>query len=140
MGQAISKLTIKGYKSIRSLENFELRNINILIGPNGAGKSNFVDFFRLLQAMMEGNLAFHVMKHGGCDDFLFNGPKHTTRIETELKFPEYFVYSCSLLPTVDEKFIIEREGFGAHKFLGGFESNLIDVKNDETSIERKDDE
>ena len=32
MENAISKLTIKGYKSIRSLENFELRNINILIG------------------------------------------------------------------------------------------------------------
>jgi hypothetical protein len=32
MGNAITKLTIKDYKSIRSLENFELRNINILIG------------------------------------------------------------------------------------------------------------
>ncbi len=56
MGQAISKITIKGYKSIRSLENFELRNLNILIGPNGAGKSNFVSYFHLLRAMVNKGL------------------------------------------------------------------------------------
>jgi len=53
MTQALDKLTIKGFKSIQILENFELTNLNVLIGGNGAGKSNFIDFFRLLRAMME---------------------------------------------------------------------------------------
>ena len=53
MPQSLDKLTIKGFKSIQSLENFELRNLNVLIGGNGAGKSNFIDFSRLMQAMME---------------------------------------------------------------------------------------
>ena len=29
MGKPVGKLTIKGYKSIRSLEEFELRDLNI---------------------------------------------------------------------------------------------------------------
>jgi len=53
MAQPLDKLTIKGFKSIRTLEDFELTNLNILIGGNGAGKSNFIDFFRMLRAMME---------------------------------------------------------------------------------------
>jgi len=38
----VSKLTIAGFKSIRELRDFELRNLNVLIGANGAGKSNFI--------------------------------------------------------------------------------------------------
>jgi predicted ATPase len=53
MPHALDKQTIKGFKSIQALENFELTNLNILIGGNGAGKSNFIDFFRMLHAMME---------------------------------------------------------------------------------------
>ena len=35
---AISKLTIKGFKSIRELVDFELRDLNVIVGANGAGK------------------------------------------------------------------------------------------------------
>ncbi|EGM0232178.1 TPA: AAA family ATPase, partial [Campylobacter jejuni] len=38
----LNKITIKGYKSIKDLSKFELKNLNILIGANGAGKSNFI--------------------------------------------------------------------------------------------------
>ena len=34
----LKRLTIRGFKSIRTLEDFELRNLNVLIGANGAGK------------------------------------------------------------------------------------------------------
>ncbi|MBI3759176.1 MAG: chromosome segregation protein SMC, partial [Deltaproteobacteria bacterium] len=40
MNATISKLTIEGFKSIRKLEDFKLRTLNVLIGANGAGKSN----------------------------------------------------------------------------------------------------
>jgi len=49
MGNPLNKMTIQGFKSIKTLENFELKDLNVLIGANGAGKSNLVDFFRLLR-------------------------------------------------------------------------------------------
>jgi len=73
MGQGISKLTIKGYKSIRSLENFELRNLNILIGPNGSGKSNFVSFFCFLKAISKHSLGSFVTQQGGANRLLYFG-------------------------------------------------------------------
>ena len=49
MMSKLDKLTIKGFKSIKSLEDFELKDLNVLIGGNGAGKSNFVQLQRLEQ-------------------------------------------------------------------------------------------
>ena len=43
MGRQIDKITLRGFKSIRDLEDFPLKNLNILIGANGAGKSNFTE-------------------------------------------------------------------------------------------------
>lgn len=80
MGQAISKLTIKGYKSIRNLENFELRNINILIGPNGSGKSNFIDFFSFLREISQGRLQKYVDYQGGADKIFYLGSKITKEL------------------------------------------------------------
>ncbi len=80
MGQAISQLTIKGFKSIRCLENFELRDLNILIGPNGAGKSNFIQFFELLRAVAKGQFQLYVGREGGADRVLFLGLKMTTEL------------------------------------------------------------
>ncbi len=106
MTQSLDKLTIKGFKSIRALENFELTNLNVLIGGNGAGKSNFIDFFRMLRAMMElplpglasANLQAYIADGGGSDDFLFNGPKVTEQIEVETRFgPNGFASSLRQL-------------------------------------------
>lgn len=87
MGHALSKLTIRGYKSIRNLENFELRNLNILIGPNGSGKSNFVEFFRIMEEIAKGRqkgLDRYVQYMGGADRLLFLGAKVTPFIEVEI--------------------------------------------------------
>lgn len=43
----LKRLSIRGFKSIRELEDFELRNLNVLIGANGAGKSNFIALFQM---------------------------------------------------------------------------------------------
>ncbi len=42
MSYSLDKLTILGFKSIRELRNFELRNLNVFVGANGAGKSNLI--------------------------------------------------------------------------------------------------
>jgi predicted ATPase len=124
MGCALDKLTIQGFKSIKSLEEFELTNLNLLIGGNGAGKSNFIDFFRMLCEMMRGKLATYIKSHGGCDDYIFNGPKYTTRVEMKLKFKKRYEYSCSLLPTVDESFMIEKRHLERMIFLAGLKAIL----------------
>ncbi|MGB7512416.1 MAG: AAA family ATPase [Pelodictyon phaeoclathratiforme] len=46
MKGAIKKISISGFKSIRELKEFELRDLNIIIGANGSGKSNFVQVFK----------------------------------------------------------------------------------------------
>lgn len=86
MADPLDNLTIRGFKSIRKLENFELRNLNVLIGANGAGKSNLISFFRLLHATINGNLNDYVRDSGGISDLLFNGRKGTRRLEFETRF------------------------------------------------------
>ena len=49
-------ITVKGFKSIKSIEELELRPINILIGANGAGKSNFIGVFSFLNAIRLGEV------------------------------------------------------------------------------------
>ena len=113
MGQAISKLTIKGYKSIRNLEDFELRNLNILIGPNGAGKSNFVSFFDLLKAIVNKNLQVKVNSTGGSIANLFLGPKVTEQLYADVQF-EHNAFQFKLKPTVDIRLIFEEERIGTN--------------------------
>jgi predicted ATPase len=116
MKHAVNKLTIKGFKSIKHMENFTLENLNVLIGGNGAGKSNFIDFFRLLRAMMESslpglhnvNLQSFIKDGGGIHDFLFNGPKITKEIQCELLLGK-IGYQFKLSPTADERVIIYDE-------------------------------
>jgi predicted ATPase len=113
MAQSLNQLTIKGFKSIQNLEDFHLANLNVLIGGNGAGKSNFIDFFRMLRAMMElplpglasASLRTYIATGGGSDDFLFNGPKITEQIEVETLFGQNG-YRFKLVPTADETFIL----------------------------------
>lgn len=85
-GCRLDTLTIKGYKSILSLEDFELRDLNILIGANGSGKSNFLSFFRLLRAVIDGSLNDFIRSGGGVSDFLFNGRKTTSRLDFSTRF------------------------------------------------------
>lgn len=47
----IRRISIHGFKSIKSLTDFELRDLNIVIGANGAGKSNLMQLFEMLFSM-----------------------------------------------------------------------------------------
>ena len=101
MGQAISKLTIKGYKSIRNLENFELRNLNILIGPNGGGKSNFVSFFEFISAVAGSRMQSYISENGGANLLLHLGIQKTKELKVSFEFNEgtYWNFISSLTKT-----------------------------------------
>lgn len=84
--QRLQRLTLKGFKTIRELANFEPGPLTVLIGPNGAGKSNFISFFRMLSWTLAepGNLQVHVGELGGASALLHDGPKKTREIEAEI--------------------------------------------------------
>lgn len=65
MNRPLDLITINGFKSILSLPGFQLGALNMLVGANGAGKSNFIDFFRMLRAMAEGNMRAFITQQGG---------------------------------------------------------------------------
>ncbi len=113
----IQKITIKGYKSIKSMENFELRNLNVLIGANGAGKSNFIGLFRFLASVVGDNFPVDVQKWGGPESLLHYGSKATPQMALEIQFSatEGITgsfengYRVTLEATQDNRLIFSRE-------------------------------
>jgi predicted ATPase len=108
MGISIDKITLKGFKSIHSLEGFELKSLNVLIGANGSGKSNFVSFFPFLHEMVECHLEKAVNLAGRADSLLFLGPKITSKIECSLEFGDNG-YTFNLERTKDGRLIFGDE-------------------------------
>ncbi len=86
MRAPLQSLSIAGFRSIRELHEFPLRQLNVLVGANGAGKSNFVEFFRMLRAMFQENLQGFVNAAGGGDGLFFEGPQVTREIQASLTF------------------------------------------------------
>src|SRR5262245_12365945 len=82
----LKRVSVRGFKSIRKLENFELRSLNVLIGANGAGKSNFISLFRMLAELVERRLQLYVRDEDGPDAILFGGRKRTPQMEAEFYF------------------------------------------------------
>ncbi len=108
MADSLDKLTIHGFKSIRELNNFKLKNLNIFVGANGSGKSNLISFFRLLQSLIEGTLADYVRDSGGISDLLYNGRKATRQMAFETRFGPRG-YRFRLLPGPGEGFALSAE-------------------------------
>lgn len=112
----IKKLSIRNYKSIKFLEDFELNKVNILIGPNGSGKSNFIGFFKLIKKIYEQNLQLYIAQMGGADKFLYNGVKHSTQIDAKITFDNKWQnkYEFILEVTSDNNFYFVSE-YSSHK-------------------------
>lgn len=130
----VRKMSITGYKSIKSLVDFELRDLNVLIGANGAGKSNFISIFKMLNEMYEQQLQIYIQKQGGPDALLHFGRGVTERLHAEFYFANNG-YKFDLLPTNDNRLVFEKEvswfagvfrptDIGAILGRGHLESNL----------------
>jgi predicted ATPase len=140
MGPRLTRITLRGFKTIKDLTDFEPGDLTVLIGPNGAGKTNFISFFRMLSWAMTppGQLQVHVAQQGGASALLHDGAAVTTQIEAALKFKtiiansEYgFCLSHAAADTLvfkDEWFLYEPHGQHSHRrpFGGGHrESRLV---------------
>ena len=116
---ALDTITIKGFRSIASIENLKLEAINVLIGPNGSGKSNFIEAFSFLHAIREGQLQDYVIKAGGADKVLYFGSKVTASIEIQISFQGGVnQYQLALAPTADDRLYPSSEKGCLHEHLG----------------------
>lgn len=138
MGQPLKTISVAGFKSIAKLENFELRNINLLIGANGSGKSNFIGVFRFLNELILQNLANYCARMGGANSFLFLGRSRTPQLDVSLRFGVNG-YDFRLAPTVNDQFYFAREATYFNGSIGDsvaqlgqgqLEARLPEVKDD----------
>lgn len=128
----LKSLTIQGYKSIKSLENLELSNLNILIGANGAGKSNFISIFRFLERIFQKQLQDYVLNYGGPDSILHFGRKKTKEIKMDFYFGEND-YEFTLQPTAANTLKIVNETLyftGNNRLLPSSPKIIQDVGNE----------
>jgi len=136
MGRKLDKLTIRGFKSIEALEDFELGDLNVLIGANGAGKSNFVEFFRLLRAIVDVGLQGYMNLNAPSDGYFHDGVKTTKQIEADLLFGDNR-YVFSLTPAADGRVIFGQE---QTQFVPKGNLQTIGALNPESTLsKRKDD-
>lgn len=112
----LKSFSLKGYKTIKSIENFEPRPINILIGPNGAGKSNFISFFKFLSWMLnsDGKLQEYVSYLGGANDILHDGVDITKTIDAHIELETKTginEYQFSLMFAKPDKLVFKEEKY-----------------------------
>lgn len=112
----VKSLSVSGYKSIKELTNFELRNLNVLIGANGAGKSNFISLFRLLNEIDTQDDLLHFGTGALYADFCL-----------ENQMGEYH-YRLSLIPP-DNRIIVDSNVSGMTIWHNHFYDTIETVKN-----------
>ena len=100
----VDSISVRGFRSIGSVENLQLRPINVLIGSNGSGKSNFVEVFSFLQETRSGHLQSYVIRAGGADSILHFGSKRTDKLDIRISFETdteglFNQYEMTLAPT-----------------------------------------
>ena len=131
----LERLSVNGFKSIRSLTDFTPGSLNVLIGANGAGKSNFIGLFHMLARMVEKRLQVFVAEQDGPDALLFGGRKRTQRIEAKFVFGVN-AYCFSLVP-VGNRLVFEEE---QARFFGGLKNHThsLGSGHDESKLEAED--
>src|ERR1700682_3512192 len=102
----LDTITVKGFRSIASIENLPLGAINVVFGPNGSGKSNFIGVFSFLHAIREGHLQDYVIKAGGGDKVLHFGSKVTKTLHIHISFQHgRNQYEIDLKPTEADELV-----------------------------------
>ena len=103
-------ITIKGFKSLKTVEELKLGSCNVVIGANGSGKSKFIEAFSFLKQIREGRFQEYAEHAGGADNILFLGSKETGELFFKLSFQDGLNgYEIRLKPTDEEKLSVVDE-------------------------------
>jgi predicted ATPase len=68
----LTAVTIKGYRSIRSL-TLPIQECSVYVGPNGVGKTNLYRALGLLRCAAEGTITHAIAEEGGIESVLWAG-------------------------------------------------------------------
>ena len=98
----MDNITIRGFKSIKSVERLKLNPINVLIGANGSGKSNFLEAFSLVREVLNGRLRQFVVRSGGAERVLHFGSRVTEEVEIAIHLTDNHWYKLTMEPTADD--------------------------------------
>ena len=87
---ALHNITIRGFKSIKSVESLRINPVNVLVGANGSGKSNLLSALTLVReaGRGQGRLMNYVAKAGGAERILHFGSRTTKRLEICAEFAD----------------------------------------------------
>ncbi|MDE0480454.1 MAG: AAA family ATPase [Gammaproteobacteria bacterium] len=135
----IKSISIQGFKSVASIQDLELRPLNVLIGANGSGKSNFFNAMKMLRASVInlGEFSEYVAKSGGADRLLHFGSKISSRISFDVNFKDdkckfNAIYSATTndklyvnLSIKDESILQEIENIGSKPGIPSFLKYLV---------------
>lgn len=102
---ALDNITIRGFKSIKAVEELKLNPVNVLIGANGSGKSNFLEAFNLAREVGQGHLRDSVAKAGGANRILHFGSRITPRIEISAEFKDGHQDGLTLQPDNNDSLV-----------------------------------
>jgi predicted ATPase len=109
----LETLSLRGFRSIKELDNFTLGPITVLVGANGSGKSNLIGLFRLMNYVMQGGLQSFLQSGGGGSNFLHFGPARTRFLNAMLAFRNdsgLNTYQCELtFAAVDRLMFVNEE-------------------------------
>ncbi len=108
----LKRVSLKGFKSIKSLESLEFGPVNVLIGPNSSGKSNLIGFFQMLNYAVSEGLQVYIQQRGFGDSFLHFGSKTTPMMHGEVEIQAQKGldrYRFSLAHAVPDTLIFTRE-------------------------------
>lgn len=135
----IKSITIKGFKSFKSLEKFTLTNRNILIGANASGKSNFLSFFHMLNWTFKANPQFqyYVQKSGKANSLLFQGVSHTSEIEARFVFQRdntEVEYVMNLDYGGGDRLFFAQEKYRCVERDSDYQWNYLGANNDESKL------
>ena len=117
MEDKLSKITIRGYKSIAYDHPVELRlqDVTLLLGANGSGKSNILSFFKMLSAVAHQNLQQHTEMAGTTQAVLHHGAKRTPQLEATIEgesASRIEHYEMLLRSDANDRFVIAAEALG----------------------------
>lgn len=103
-------ITVRGFKSIASMDQLRLTAVNVLIGPNGSGKSNFIGIFSFLNALRDGLLKDYVSRTGGAERILHFGSKTTPQLYLKVSFRGGVnQYEIEFVPTANDTLVPRAE-------------------------------
>ena len=94
---SVAHVSVRGFKSIASLNELGLNSLNVMIGANGVGKSNLLELFSMLAHLMDGKLKRYVINHGGPDQLLHRSRNHTPEMEIAFEMGDR-AYRATLIP------------------------------------------